>query len=511
MQKPSEQAAQRLGLDASPGETTVRSRHQERLPPAPTQSPRELNPDLCVIGGGSGGLSVAAAAAQLGVSVVLIEQHKMGGDCLNYGCVPSKALLAAAGRAHAMRTAAPFGIAPVRPAIDHGAVSDHVRAVIAAIAPNDSVERFTGLNVKVISAPARFIGRKRVLAGDWRVKARRFVIATGSSPEIPSIAGLGEVPYFTNETIFANRDRLEHLIVIGAGPIGLELAQAHLRLGSRVTVLEGLKALGNDDPELSQLVLERLKAEGMDVREGVLIERIAGANGAIDVAIAEAGIRRVVRGTHLLLAAGRSANVVGLNLEAARVKHDKRGIKVNGALKTSNRRVYAIGDVTGGPQFTHVANYHADIVLRRALFRLPAKLNGDILPWTTFTDPELAHVGLTEEMARRRFGRIRVLRWPFHENDKAQTERATDGFVKVITDAKGRILGASVVGRLAGEVIQMWCLAVSQGLKITAMTRWISPYPALCEVNKRVAYGYYASTAASPFVRKLIGWLARLG
>src|SRR4029077_13112612 len=229
----------------------------------------------------------------------------------------------------------------------------------------------------------------------------------------------------------------------------------------------------------------------------------AGGAHAIDVHIAQDGVTRLIRGTHLLLATGRSANVSGLNLEAARVKYDKRGIHVNRALMTSNRRVYAIGDVTGGPQFTHVANYHADIVLRRALFRLPAKLNGDILPWTTFTDPELAHVGLTEEMARRRFGRIRVLRWPFHENDKAQTERATDGFVKVITDAKGRILGASVVGRLAGEGIQMCCWAVSQGLKITAMTRWISPYPALCEVNKRVAYGYYASTAASPFVRKL--------
>jgi len=301
------------------------------------------------------------------------------------------------------------------------------------------------------------------------------------------------------------------VLVLGAGPIGLELAQAHVRLGSRVTVLEAVKALRNDDPEMSELVLERLKGEGIDIREGVEIGHIAGGTGSVEVHMLEGGINRRVQGTHLLLATGRSANVAGLNLEAARIKYDKRGIKVNAALKTSNRRVYAIGDVTGGPQFTHVANYHADIVLRRALFRLPAKLNADVLPWTTFTDPELAHVGLTEDLARRRFGRIRVLRWPFHENDKAQTERATDGFVKVITDAKGRILGASVVGRLAGEVIQMWCLALAQGLKINAMTRWISPYPALCEVNKRVAYGYYVSAAANPLVRKLIGWLARLG
>ena len=505
MQRSSEATAQRVRLDAGSAEISAGT------PPRDGAGPRELRPDLCIIGGGSGGLSVAAAAAQLGVSVVLIEKHKMGGDCLYYGCVPSKALLAAAARAHAMRTADPFGISAVRPAIDHRAVYEHVRGVIAAIAPNDAPERFAGLNVKVINAPARFLDRKRVLAGEYRVKARRFVLATGSSPEIPSIRGLSEVPYFTNETIFENRDRLEHLIVLGAGPIGLELAQAHLRLGSRVTVLEALKALRNDDPEMSELVLERLKGEGIDIREGVEIGHIAGGTGSVEVHMLEGGINRRVQGTHLLLATGRSANVAGLNLEAARIKYDKRGIKVNAALKTSNRRVYAIGDVTGGPQFTHVANYHADIVLRRALFRLPAKLNADVLPWTTFTDPELAHVGLTEDLARRRFGRIRVLRWPFHENDKAQTERATDGFVKVITDAKGRILGASVVGRLAGEVIQMWCLALAQGLKINAMTRWISPYPALSEVNKRVAYGYYASAAASPFVRKMIGWLARLG
>jgi pyruvate/2-oxoglutarate dehydrogenase complex dihydrolipoamide dehydrogenase (E3) component len=511
MQKPSEPASGLLRAEAHPGAAEARPANERAHAPPSLSLASELRADLCVIGAGSGGLSVAAAAAQLGVSVVLVEKHKMGGDCLNYGCVPSKALLAAAGRAHAMRTAGVFGIAPVRPAIDHGAVQEHVQGVIAAIAPNDAIERFTGLNVKVISAPAQFVDRKRLVAGEHRIKARRFVIATGSAPEIPDIPGLIGVPYFTNETIFANRARLEHLLVIGGGPIGLELAQAHLRLGSRVTVLEGLKALGKDDPEMSELLLDRLRSEGIAILEGVRIERIAGEAHAIDVHIAQDGVTRLIRGTHLLLATGRSANVSGLNLEAARVKYDKRGIHVNRALMTSNRRVYAIGDVTGGPQFTHVANYHADIVLRRALFRLPAKVNRDILPWTIFTDPELAHVGLTEDMARQRFGRIRVLRWPFHENDKAQAERATDGFVKVVTDAKGKILGASVVGRLAGEVIQMWSLALSQGMKINAMTRWISPYPALSEVNKRVAYGYYASAAASPYVRKVIGWLARLG
>jgi pyruvate/2-oxoglutarate dehydrogenase complex dihydrolipoamide dehydrogenase (E3) component len=464
-----------------------------------------------VIGAGSGGLSVAAAAAQLGVSVVLIEKHKMGGDCLNYGCVPSKALIAAARRAHQMRTAAPFGIVPTTPTVSYKGLHDHIHGVIAAIAPNDSAERFSGLGVKVIRAAAQFISRDTVAAGDQRIKARRFVVATGSSPAIPAISGLEIVPYFTNETIFENRTQLDHLIVIGGGPIGLELAQAYFRLGSRVTVIETMKALGKDDPEMSEVVLKHLRAEGIEIREGALIDRVAGGARLIDVHLTEDGRPDVVQGSHLLVATGRTPNVAGLNLEAASVKYDQRGIKVNKGLVTSNSRVFAIGDVVGGPQFTHVANYHAGIVLRRALFRQKAIVNSDILPWVTFTDPALAQVGLTEDMARSRGGRVRVYRWPYQENDRAQAERSPDGFVKVVTDAKGRILGASIVGEHAGELIQMWSLAVSQGLDIKAMTQWISPYPTFSEINKRVAYGYYVTAAANPLVRKLVGWLARLG
>ena len=358
--------------------------------------------DICVIGAGAGGLTVAAAAAQLGVSVVLVEKHKMGGDCLNYGCVPSKALIAAARRAQLMRTSAPFGIVPTNPTISYKGVHDHVHGVIAAIAPNNSAERFTGLGVNVIRAAAQFICRDTVLAGDQRIKARRFVIATGSSPAVPPIPGLDGVPYFTNETIFENGEQLDHLIVIGGGPIGLELAQAHLRLGSRVTVLEALKALGKDDPEMSEVVLKRLRAEGVEIREGALVERVTGGARLIDVHISEGGAPGVVQGTNLLVATGRSPNVAGLNLEAAGIKYDKRGIQVSKGLVTSNSRVFAIGDVIGGAQFTHVANYHAGIVMRRALFRLPATVDGDIIPWVTFTDPELAHVGLSEDAARKR-------------------------------------------------------------------------------------------------------------
>jgi len=471
----------------------------------------ELRVDLCVIGAGSGGLAVAAAAAQLGVAVALVEKHKMGGDCLNYGCIPSKALIAAGKRAQLMRSAAPFGIVPVNPKIDPAAVHDHVHSVIAAIAPNDSVERFTGLGVKVIQANGHFITRDTLLAGDQRIKARRFVIATGSSPLIPPIAGLDKVPYFTNETVFDNREKLDHLIVIGGGPIGLELAQAYLRLGSRVTVIEAAKALGKDDPELSAVVLKQIRAEGLEIREGALVERVSGGTRLIDVQIAEGARKTLLQGSHLLIAAGRRPNVSGLNLEAAAIKYDDRGIRVNKGLETSNGRVFAIGDVTGGPQFTHVANYHAGIVIRRALFRLPATVDSDIIPSVTFTDPELAHVGLAEDMARKRHGRVRIYRWPYHENDRAQTERTTAGLIKVVTDSKGKIKGASIVGEYAGELIQMWSLAVSQGLDIKAMTQWISPYPTLSEVNKRAAFGYYAAAAASPLVRRTVSWLARLG
>lgn len=467
--------------------------------------------DICVIGAGSGGLSVAAAAAAFGRKVVLIERHKMGGDCLNYGCVPSKALLAAGKRAYAMRTAAKFGIAGVDPQIDPRAVREHVENVIAAIAPNDSVERFQGLGVRVILAAGRFVDKSTVVAGEFRIKARRFVIATGSTPLVPPIPGLDSVPYFTNETIFENQERLHHLIIVGGGPIGLELAQAHHRLGCRVTVLEAAKALAKDDPELTKVVLERLAAEGIGIHEGTKVERVEGGLGRVSVHVSVGEEKHVVEGTHLLVAAGRRPTTADLGLEAARIRYDNRGIKVNGGLKTSNRRVFAIGDVAGGPQFTHVANYHAGIVIRRALFRLPARVDSTLVPWVTFTDPELAHVGLNEVEAAKKHGKVSVLRWPYHENDRAQAERETTGQIKVVTAKNGRILGATIVGAQAGELISMWSLAISQKMKIKAMTGWISPYPTLSEINKRAAYRYYATAPSSPLVRKIIGFLAKFG
>ena len=477
---------------------------------------QRIKTDICVIGAGSGGLSVAAGAAQLGVPTVLIEKGEMGGDCLNYGCVPSKALLAAGKHAQLLRDSGAFGVQTGASHVDFARTMSHVHEVIATIAPMDSEERFTGLGCKVIRAPARFLNPREVEAGGTIITARRFVVATGSSAAIPPITGLEDVDYLTNETIFSNRTCPEHLIIIGGGPIGMEMAQAHRRLGARVTVLELYAALAKDDPELTAVVLKRLRAEGVEILEGVSIDRISQqpGGGAITVSLregGESGESRSITGSHLLVAAGRKPNIDGLGLELADIKHDGRGIAVDARLRTTNRRIFAIGDVIGGLQFTHVAGYHAGIVIRNALFRVPAKADHSTVPWVTYTDPELANVGLTEAQARAQHDHVRVVRWPFAENDRAQAERRTEGLVKVVTGKGGRVLGAGIAGPHAGELIQPWILAMATKQKIGAMTGIIAPYPTLGEVNKRAAGAYYTQSLFSPRTQKLVRWLAKLG
>ena len=436
----------------------------------------------------------------------------MGGDCLNYGCVPSKALLAAGRAATAYRQAAAFGLRAQAPEVPFAAVHDHVQGVIAGIAPHDSVERFEGLGVQVITQAARFVSPGEVEATDGtRVTARRFVIATGSSPATPPIPGLDTVPYFTNETIFDNTDCPAHLIIIGGGPIGVEMAQAHRRLGAQVTVLEMFTILANDDPELAGIVKARLASDGVTLLEGIAIKHVEAAADGIAVIVGDDNEERTIAGSHLLVAAGRRPNIGQLNLEAANVAYSPKGIEVDARLRTTNKRIFAIGDVAGGFQFTHMAGYHAGIVIRNALFRLPAKVDYRAVPWVTYTDPELANVGLTEAKAREQHGEIRVLRWPFAENDRAQAEHATDGFVKVITDPRGLILGAGIVGAHAGELLQPWILAISQKLKIGAMAGIIAPYPTLGEANKRAAGSFYIPKLFSPRTRRIVGLLAKLG
>jgi pyruvate/2-oxoglutarate dehydrogenase complex dihydrolipoamide dehydrogenase (E3) component len=477
--------------------------------------PELLTPDICVIGAGSGGLSVAAGAAAFGVSVVLVERGKMGGDCLNYGCVPSKALLAAAKRAYGLETNDRFGVKAQRAKTDFAVVHAHVHGVIDAIAPNDSKARFTGLGVRVIEGTARFKDPRTVIVDNaFEIKARRFVIATGSSPAAPPIPGLDTTPYLTNETIFDLRQCPKHLIVIGGGPIGLELAQAHRRLGAEVTVLEAATPLAKDDQECAAIVLDQLAREGITLRAGIKILRVERRRGGRVRVVLEAPDdgEEVLEGSHLLVATGRRANVSDLGLDAANITFEDRGIRANKRLKTSNRRVYAIGDVVrGSPQFTHMANYHAGLVIRNALFRLPVNVDKGVIPWVTFTDPELAQAGLREDEARQRHGTIRVLRWPYHENDRAQAERRTHGHIKAITDKRGRILGVTIVGAHAGELITTWTLAIVQGLKVNAMLGLIVPYPTFSEIGKRAALTYFTPSLTNPWVRRVISLLRRFG
>ena len=471
-----------------------------------------LRPDICVIGAGAGGLSVAAAAAAFGVSVVLVEKGRLGGECLYTGCVPSKALIAAAKRARGIAEAEAFGVSAGPVSIDFGKVHQHVQDVIAAIAPNDSKERFTGLGVRVIEAAARFKDRDTVVTGDGtEIAARRFVIATGSSPSLPDIAGLKSVPYLTNETVFDLATRPEHLIVIGAGPIGLELAQAFRRLGAAVTVLEVAAPLSREDAECAVVVLDALTREGVDIRSHADIVRVEGAGAKLSVVIRAGAGERTITGSHLLVATGRTANTGGLGLEQAGIACDRRGILVDKRLKTTNKRVYAIGDVAGHGQFTHLANYQAGLVIRNALFRLPAVMNEDIVPRVTFTDPELAQVGLTEDEAKGRGRPIRVLRWPYHENDRAQAECATVGHIKVVTDRRGRILGASIVGAGAGELIATWALLTTKRSNIRTLLGVIIPYPTLAEIGKRASMTYFTRGLTSVWVRRIIALLRRFG
>lgn len=459
-----------------------------------------IKTDLCVIGGGSGGLSVAAGAVQMGASVVLVEGGKMGGDCLNYGCVPSKALIAAGKYAHAMTTGAPFGTTPVTPRVDYARAKDHVADVIAGIAPHDSVERFEGLGVRVIEAYGRFISPTELQAGDTVITARRFVIATGSSPLVPPIPGLDNVRHYTNEDIFELRERPDHLIIIGGGPIGMELAQAHIRLGSAVTVLEGETALGKEDPELAEVALRRIRAEGVRIVEGAMASEISSVGG-VTVTTRDG---QSFTGSHLLMAVGRKANIDRLDLDKAGIKAD-RAIEVDASLKTSNKRIYAIGDVTGGLQFTHMAGYHAGVIIRSALFGLPSKASTAHIPWATYTDPEIAQVGLTEAQARDAHGnKLEVARFDFAENDRARAELKTDGLVKVMV-VKGRPVGASIVGAQAGELIQIWALAIANRLKMGQVAAMVSPYPTLGEVNKRAAGAYFTPRLFdNPWVKRVV-------
>lgn len=445
--------------------------------------------DLVIIGGGSGGLVVASAAAQMNAKVALVEKDKLGGDCLWYGCVPSKSLIHAARVAYEVKHASRFGIHAETSQIDFAKANSHVQKVIATIEPHDSPERFRGLGVEVIFGSGKFIDPHTFEVDGRQLKARNFIVSTGSRPAAPPITGLQEAGYLTNERVFSLTERPDSLAVVGAGPIGCELGQSFHRLGSQVTIISSRdQIMPKEDPEAAAVVAQQLESEGIRILRNARAEKVEMIDGKKCL---WAGDEKIVV-DEILMSAGRSPNVESLDLETAGVKYDKKGIKVNEALQTTNPRIYACGDVIGGYQFTHVAGYEAVVVLTNALFSpikkwFPSKANYRVIPWATFTDPELARVGLTEEQARKRYGDdVFVLQQPFSGVDRAQAEAATAGFGKIIATGKGEILGAHLVGPSAGELIHEVVLAMANNLPVSKLTG-IHIYPTLSEVNSKAA------------------------
>ena len=464
-----------------------------------------IKADIAVIGAGSGGLSVAAGAAQLGLKVVLFEKGEMGGDCLNYGCVPSKALIAAASAAHEARHSGHLGISAKAVSVDFAKVMAHVHATIATIAPVDSQERFEGLGCQVVREAARFVDARTVASDSVRVEARKFVIATGSRAMIPPIPGLDATPHLTNETIFELKSLPERLIVLGGGPIGVELGQAFRRLGSEVVIIEAEAILGREDPEAAKVVVEQLEADGVELMAGHKAIRVEAG----PTVVLQSGDREVrVSGSHLLIAVGRTPSIDDLNLEAAGIARDRNGIVTDKSLLSSNRRVFAVGDAAGRGQFTHLAGTHASLVVRRALFALPVNADAVQVPRVTYCDPEVGAIGLGEAEARKRHGAdIRVQTFEFAENDRAQAEGDTRGFGKLITTAKGKVLGVTLVGRHAGDHIQLWSLALTAGLKLSQLTGMIAPYPTRGEISNRLASAFYTPALFSDRTRKVVSIL----
>lgn len=447
-----------------------------------------IETDVCVIGAGSGGLSVAAGAVQMGARVVLIEGHKMGGDCLNYGCVPSKALLAA-GRA----------------GMSYPQAQAHVQAAIEQIAPHDSQDRFEALGCTVIRGWARFVAPDRVAVGDQIIKSRRFVIATGARAVVPPIPGLDPARVLTNETVFT-AERPDHLVILGGGPIGVEMALAHRRLGCRVTLVDAGPILAKEDPEAADIVLARLRSLGVDIIPNAAVEAVEHRDG---VTLRLAG--QIVRGSHLLVAAGRRAAVDRLDLPAGGVACNAAGVAVDSGLRSvSNRRVYAIGDAAGGLQFTHVAGYQAGVILRSMLFGLRARAASHHIPRVTYCEPELAQIGLTEAEARRTYGSaLTVVRQEFAGNDRAIAQASTEGFAKLMIH-KGRPVGVTIVGPNAGELIATWALVMANGHKLSTITAMVLPYPTLSEINKRLVGAYFSPKLFdSPLVKRVVGLVQR--
>ena len=470
--------------------------------------PETLTPDICVIGGGTGGVTAAKAAAGLGATVVLVERHLVGAHA---GGVRSKALVAAGRRAALVREAADFGVTTAGIEVEFARVRQRLRDAAAAIAPADRPERLAALGIRIVQGAGRFKDRRTVTVGDdVEIRARKFIVATGAAPTMPAIPGLDSGPYLTAEMVLDLNELPPQLIVVGGEPIGLELAQAMRRLGSAVTVLAPEAPLAGEDPEAVAIVLAQLEREGVTVRSGAAVSGIAHTGGSVRVSFAAGGEALTVDGSHLLVSTGRRPRLDGLDLEAAHVKHDATGIVVNRELRTSNRRIFAIGDVAAGHgNSAQAAAYHASVGTGNALAGRKMPANDAHVPRVIYTEPELAQVGLTEEQARAAKLAIRLVRWPYYDNDRAQAELAVQGHIKIVTNSKGIVLGVTIVGSHAGELIGAWSPAVAHGLNLSVFADLVLPYPTLSEISKNAAMAGAAPRLTRSWVRRIMAFLKR--
>jgi pyruvate/2-oxoglutarate dehydrogenase complex dihydrolipoamide dehydrogenase (E3) component len=503
----------------TPRETMIpRGEHDRRLLEN-VRPPEWSNPEprdryhLVVVGAGTGGLVTAAIAAGLGARVALVERASMGGDCLNVGCVPSKAVIRAARAwAEARRAAARFGGPAVAGEGDFTAAMERMRRIRADISRVDGAARFRDeLGVDVFLGQGRFTGPDAVEVDGARLRFRRAVIATGARAAAPPIPGLTEVPYLTNETVFSLTERPAHLVVLGGGPIGCELAQAFARLGTRVTLLEAAeRILLHDDPEAAAVVADSLERDGVELRTGARVEGVERLGGGVAVRYVQGGETASVGGSHLLVAVGRAPNVEGLGLEAAGVEYDaKKGVTVDERLRTTSARIYAVGDVASKYQFTHVADAHARLVVRNALFFGRGKASDLVVPWCTYTSPEVAHVGITAEEAARRGDEVHTLTIPMREVDRARLDGEEEGFLRVhLARGSDRVLGATLVAERAGDLITQLTQAMVSGTGLGTVGEAIFPYPTQAEVIRKAADAW-RRTRLTPRAKSAFGLFFR--
>jgi pyruvate/2-oxoglutarate dehydrogenase complex dihydrolipoamide dehydrogenase (E3) component len=467
-----------------------------------------ISVDLCVIGGGLAGLTAAVEACRLGASVVLIERHRLGGSYMFGGTVPARALAAAAAQAQAMRMAGSFGIAAETPRINARKLHDAIQEVVAGLAPKAAVAHLEALGVRVITADARFADSHTILAGEDRIKARTFVVATGSRSTTPDIPGLDRVPYFTSETIFDNTRRLTHLLVVGSGPTALELAQSFNRLGTQVTVVGGGHTQVILDPELAAIIAEQLRSEGVEILADSTVTEVQPRSQGIGIVTKSADGDGRLDVSHILVAGERLPNVELLDLDKAGVKRhpsDRRRVELSARLRTSNRRIYVVGDATGVPERSHLAVWQATAVVHHALLLAPFRLDAAAAPVVFFTDPEVATIGLSEAAARQAHGDgFEVLRGAFGHNDRARANRAGQGLIKLIAGRDGAILGAGIVGDRAGELIATLGLAMSQRLKVGNLARLVAPHPTLSETIIEMGREYQQAHGVTALAQRLL-------